>query len=215
MKPFRSQMCYSRAKLNLSSIMQHLQLLEVFADKLYNELGIESLYDIRTFHKPPSVPDLHDVRHRRSIWISIRTNKYEYSFLSHSVNAWNNLSSHIKLSPPINIFKTRLMLTLFSQFIILLTRLRVSLLRDHKYRHNFLDTRNPFCSCDGKSIESVENYLLRCPNHARYRTVRFENLNSIKENLNFLSDSVNIVTLLYGKKSFDDLTNKRILESTI
>ena len=64
----------------------------------------------------------------------------------------------------------------------------------------------------GKSIESVEHYLLHCPNHARYRTVLFENLNSRKENLNFFS--VNIVTLLYGKKSFDNLTNKRIPEST-
>ena len=64
--------------------------------------------------------------------------------------------------------------------ITLLTRLRVGLshLHEHKYRQNFLDTRSPFCTCDGKSIESVEHYLLRCPNHARYRTVLFENLNS-------------------------------------
>ena len=74
--------------------------------------------------------------------------------------------------------------------ITLLTRLRIGLthLREHKYGHNLLDTRNPFCTCDGKSIEFVEHYLLRCPNHARYRTVLFENLNCIKENLNFLSD---------------------------
>ena len=72
--------------------------------------------------------------------------------------------------------------------ITLLTRLRICLLREHKYGHNLLDTRSPFCTCDGKLIKFVEHYLLRCTNHARYRTVLFENLNSIKEKLNFLSD---------------------------
>ena len=98
-----------------------------------------------------------------------------------------------------------------------LTRLRVGLshLREHKYNHNFLDTPNPFCSCDGKSIESTDHYLLRCPNHAHSRAVLFENLNDIDYNLHFSSDSIDVPVLLYGENTLDDLTNKKILESSI
>ena len=47
--------------------------------------------------------------------------------------------------------------------IKLLTRLRVNFshLREHKFRHNFLDTINPLCSC-GLEIESTNHYILRC-----------------------------------------------------
>ena len=98
-----------------------------------------------------------------------------------------------------------------------LTRLRVGLshLREHKYNHNFLDTNDPYCSCDRKSVESNDHYLLRCPNHIHHRNVLFENLNRIDDNLHFSSDSVKVQTLLYGENIFSDHVNKRILESNI
>ena len=217
-------------------------------EKIYNELGMESLYDRRTFHRllylykiknnwlplylknqvPHPIPNFHETRIHRSTWISTRTNKYKYSFFPHSVNSWSNLSNFIKVSPSINIFKKRYLefyhVNANSIFkvhnplgIKLLTRLRVGLshLREHKHKHHFHDTHNPCCPCDGISTESVDHYLLRCPNHVRSRTVLFENLNSINGTVNFTCDSITTETLLYGKSSFDDFINKKIIESTI
>ena len=98
-------------------------------EKLYNELGITSLYNRRTFHRllyfykiknnllpgylkneiPEDIPHLHDTRHHRDCWITTRTNKYKYSFFPHSVNAWSSLSNLVKSSPSVGIFKRRYM----------------------------------------------------------------------------------------------------------
>ena len=217
-------------------------------EQIYNELGIESLYNRRTFHRllylykikndllpeylrkeiPQVLPNLHNTRHHINTWITTRTNKYKFSFFPHSVNAWNNLSNFIKASPSINIFKKRYMVfyrvnanPIFKIHnpigIKLLTRIRLGLshLREHKFNHHFNDTHNPFCSCDGISIESVDHYLLCCPNHARSLIVLLVNLNKIKFPVHFTLDSITTEILLYGKKSFNDLVNKQIIESTI
>ena len=101
--------------------------------------------------------------------------------------------------------------------IKLLTMLRVGLshLREHKYQHNFRDTLNPFCPCDGKSIEPVNHFFLRCPNYTLHRVVLFENLNQIEDNMIFSSDSTDTQILLYGKNTYSDQINRRIIESTI
>ena len=48
--------------------------------------------------------------------------------------------------------------------LILLTRLRVGLnhLREHKFKHSFLDTLNPICNC-GFDIETLNQFFLHCP----------------------------------------------------
>ena len=47
--------------------------------------------------------------------------------------------------------------------IKLLTRLRVGLshLREHKFRHNFQDSLDPFCNC-GRHIETTIHFFLHC-----------------------------------------------------
>ena len=47
--------------------------------------------------------------------------------------------------------------------IRLLARLRVGLshLREHKFRHNFLDSIDPFCNC-GRHIETTIHFFLHC-----------------------------------------------------
>ena len=44
-----------------------------------------------------------------------------------------------------------------------LTRLRLGLshLREHKFKHGFLDSLNPICSC-GQNIEILTHFLLHC-----------------------------------------------------
>ena len=91
-------------------------------EKLYSELGLESLYERRLFHRllflyriindlapaylknllPPVILNLHNTRRHRDEWIHTRTLKYRYSFLPHSINCWNQLSTFIKESPSIH-----------------------------------------------------------------------------------------------------------------
>ena len=42
------------------------------------------------------------------------------------------------------------------------SRLGLSHLREHKVKHNFQDTLNPFCEC-GCEIETTANFPLHCP----------------------------------------------------
>ena len=93
------------------------------------------------------------------------------------MNVWTALSNFIKLSPSVSTFKKRYMdfynvdcnpvYNVHNPLgLKLLHRLRTGLshLREHKHKHHFKDTVNPFCLCDGRTIESTEHYLLRCPN---------------------------------------------------
>ena len=217
-------------------------------EKLYNELGIESLYNRRTFHRlfyfykiknnlspeylkneiPEAAINCHSTRYHRDNWISTRTNKYKYSFFPHCVNAWNNLSNFIKTSPSKNIFKKR-----YTEFFHVnassifgihnptglkyLTRLRLGLshLRVHKFKHNFFDTPDPFCPCDGKTNESIDHYLLHCPMHFSSRRVLFDNLRNINGLNNFNDFLFTSELLLYGMNTLSDAANKQIILSTI
>ena len=80
----------------------------------------------------------------------------------------------------------------------ILTRLRVGLclLREHKFNHHFKDCENPYCSCDSMSVEPVEHYLLRCPNHASNQNTPFENLTSIIGQLYFINNTCTTEILL-------------------
>ena len=86
-----------------------------------------------------------------------------------------------------------------------LTRLRVGLshLRDHKFKHKFRDTIHPFCSCNGFEFESVEHYLLHCPNHSVCRSVLFENLRKIISLVTLISSKYNCDLLIYGDPIYD------------
>ena len=216
--------------------------------KLYSELGLVSLYDRRTYHRllffykiindlapkylkrfiPNVISNLHNVRRHRENWINTRTLKFRYSFFPHCINSWNHLSSFIKTSPSINIFKKRFMaffeVTPNPVYGVLnplglkyLTRLRVGLshLRAHKFGHNFSDTFHPFCSCAEVDVESIEHYLLHCPNQVIFRSVLFENLRKIISLVSLISSKYTCNLLLYGDHIYDTNTNKMIILETI
>ena len=100
--------------------------------------------------------------------------------------------------------------------IKLITRLRLGLshLRDHKFKHNFLDCLNPICCC-GKDIETTVHYLLHCPIFSDERSIFFNNIRSIDENVLSGSDPKISDTLLFGISSFNDTKNTSILNTTI
>ena len=181
-------------------------------EKLYNELGLESLSDRRYCRKLcffykiingyapaylkrilPEQPIIsYSFRSRNSVpCIATRTERFRNSYFPFCLREWNKLDCHIRELPSISSFKN----ALFRFFrpnsrpvyrandyygVVLLTRLRVgfSHLKEHKFRHNFLDTTDPFCSCRTNEIEDTSHYLLHCPNYSNERATPFNDLSN-------------------------------------
>ena len=178
---------------------------------------------------PDRNPSSYTLRSKPAVYqSSIRTKRFQNSFLPYCISQWNALDCHIRNLPTISSFKHALFkffrpspASIFKvnqpQGIVLLTRLRVgfSHLREHKFRHNFMDTLDPFCSCRTNSIETTEHYLLQCPNYSAYRSVLIDSLHSM--NLMLLPFKVYTLTkiLLFGDLAFDDDVNQGILRAVI
>ena len=140
---------------------------------------------------------------------------------------WNNLDKSTRSSESLALFKKSIL-----QFmrptpnrtfnfhnpigIKLITRLRLGLshLRDHKFKHNFPDCLNPICCC-GKDIETTVYYLLHCPIFSDERSIIFNNIRSIDENVLSGTDPRISEALLFGISSFNDTKNTSILNTSI
>ena len=108
-----------------------------------------------------------------------RTERYRASFFPYCIAEWNKLDSSIRDLPSISSFK-RAILTFLrpkaapifrvadNKGVVFLTRLRVgfSHLCEHKFRHNFSDTVDPFCNCRTNSIETTEHFLMHCSDYS-------------------------------------------------
>ena len=97
--------------------------------KLFLELGLTSLYDRRRLHRltlfykilndltpqylrrfiPNSIPRLQSTCTNREETMPTRPLKFRYTFFPDTLNSWNHLSSFIKSSISLNVFKKRLM----------------------------------------------------------------------------------------------------------
>ena len=100
--------------------------------------------------------------------------------------------------------------------IKLITRLRAGLsyLREHRFRHNFQDSLNPFCNC-GQHIETTIHLFLRCPYYSNQRKILFQKISNTKRSLLNQNDSIIVETLLFGSTGLNDEENACIIESTI
>ena len=100
----------------------------------------------------------------------------------------------------------------------LLSRLHLDLSHfgDHKFKHSFQDSLNPFNICRIGKIETCCYYLLHWSN---YSTERLDLLNSIKDiDSFFLQKTPEIIitrTLPFGDNFFDSFKNVLILDTTI
>ena len=168
------------------------------------------------------------MRTNREETMPTRTRKFRYTFFPDTLNPWNHLSSFIKSSISLNVFKKRLMeffnVTPYHIYGIhnpvclkYLTRLRVGLsfLRAHKHQYNFSDTSSKQCSCRDSLPETVEYYLLHCPVYSLLRRELFGNLRLIVSLLTLTSSANTCNLLFYGNPFYDFHTNKEILELTI
>ena len=152
---------------------------------------------------------------------------FDSSFFPFCVKTWNKLSSELRNSSSVSIFKKALLnyyrpkeCSIFNIFdpvgLKLLTRLRVNLshLREHKFRHNFLDTLNPLCSCN-LEIESTTHYLLRCSFFTPIRKTLLDNIVDLIGTISNLSDDKLVNLLLYGHDSYSINTNASTVEALI
>ena len=156
---------------------------------------------------------------------AIRTKRFQNSFFHYCISQWNALDCQIRNLPTISSFKRALSkffrpspASIFKvnqpQGIVLLARLRVgfSHLHEHKFRHNFMDTLDPFCSCRTSSIETTEHYLLQCSNHLNVLIDSLHNMNLML--LPFKVYSLAKI-LLFGDLAFHDDVNQGILRAII
>ena len=98
---------------------------------------------------------------------------------------------------------------------LLLTRLRLGLshLNEHKFKHNFDDCVNSFCTC---SLEpETLHFFLHCHHYNTTRSILFEDLNSVDKNLFKLSDNELTLILLYGSTKYSFMNNRILLNSSI
>ena len=161
-------------------------LIESFLGNIFQTVDLlQGLSD----HNPSS----YALRSKPAIYQSaVCTERFQNSFFPFCISQWNTLDCHIRNLPTISSFKSGLLkfyrpspASIFKvdqpRAFVLLTKLRVgfSHLRAHKFRHNFIDTLNPFCSCRTNYIEMNEHYLLQCPNHSAYRSTLFDSLHNL------------------------------------
>ena len=218
-------------------------------DKIYAEIGIESLADRRYCRKlcffykivkghaplylttflPGLYSNPYSTRSNKVFnSIKARTEQYKNSFFPFCCSQWNLLDSHLREMPSIVSFKnalTRFYRPVSSMVynvhhpkgIIQLNRLRVgfSHLKDHKFRHNFQDTIDPFCNCSTNAIETTEHYLLQCSDYSTQRSTLFDDLNKASINVLPYNAACLTRTLLFGNSSLSNSDNHTVITLVI
>ena len=148
-------------------------------------------------------------------------------FFSFTFIEWNKLDNNIRNLELVSAFKKQIIKFIKtspnSTFnvhnphgIKLLTRLRVGLshLREHKFRHNFQDSLDPFCNC-GRHIETTIHFFLHCSNYSNQRKTIFEKISNIKRSLLNQNNSILVETFLFGSNGLIDGENTWIQQSNI
>ena len=92
--------------------------------------------------------------------------------------------------------------------------LGLSHLREHKFRHGFLDSLNPICSC-GQNIETSTHFLLHCSNYSNERLTFLNIIRNIDRNILNKNDLKVTETLLYGDSSLNETNNALIMNATM
>ena len=152
---------------------------------------------------------------------NFRTERFKSTFFPSCSSNWNQLDPIIQNSSSIEIFKRALLSFIRPKSanvckihnprgLKLLTRLRLGLshFREHKFRHNFNDTIDPFCLCGTNNLETSEHFLLHCPTYACLRRKLFDNLHNNNILLLPLEKSLIVQILLYGSDNYHTSMNK-------
>ena len=156
--------------------------------------------------------------------IPCRTNRFKSTCLPSVIRDWNLLSYDIKSASSKNAFKNKMLKQMRpagksyfrllnkdkSRYITLL-RLGLSPLRAHKFKYNFMDTSDPFCTvCE--STEDTEHFLLHCISYRLTRIELSQKISSIiDQNFDNLPNKTKMKLMLYGDDKMDAQKNWMIL----
>ena len=89
--------------------------------------------------------------------------------------------------------------------------MELSPLRAHKFKYNFNNTEDPFCSvCE--TVEDTKHFLLHCRSYRLTRVDLFQSVSNILTNFSNLPQKMKINSLLYGNEKLDMQQNRKILE---
>ena len=183
-------------------------------EKLYQELGLESLKDRRWLRRlcylyeliPPIINPNRSPGCYRALYC--RTDLFQNSFLPFGINEWNKLDPDIRNLDSHAMFRKNLLTfirpsekSIYNiydpQGSKLLNRLRLgfSHLGEHKFRHNFADSVNPLCSCT-LATESTDHFFLRCQNYVSFRTALMNEFSSVNCEIVSLTPSALLEVIL-------------------
>ena len=97
-----------------------------------------------------------------------------------------------------------------------ITRLHLGLshLCGHKFKHGFVASHNPICSC-GLDIEITYYYLFHYLNFTNERSILLNIVSGLNKDIWTSSDTTFVKVLLHGDKSFDLVTNTLILNAYV
>ena len=90
----------------------------------------------------------------------------------------------------------------------------MSHLREHKSKHGFLDTVDPYCNC-GQDVESIIHFFLHCPIFDNIRATFFRHIRGIDNDILNQDEFTTTQILLFGHRNYSNHTNTEILETTI
>ena len=88
-------------------------------------------------------------------------------------------------------------------------------MREHKFRHNFNDTIDPFCLCRTHCLKTTEHFLLHCPIYASFRLYLFDNLRNNNMLVLPLNKSSIVQMFLYGSENYEQTDNDFIISCII
>ena len=202
-------------------------------EKLYNELGWESLADRRIyrrfalFYKIKASESPSYLANYIQPIPARRTIRYERSFFPFCQLGWDDLDENLRQANSLEEFKRLFVKQIRPPqkgFSLLdnryglkrLTQLRVGFsdLRQHRFDHNF-NCPSPICKC-GLEEETNEHYFLRCHFYTVERIALLGSLSDIvKNDMSCLPYSHLCDIILYGSKVYNDVSNKMILQSSI
>ena len=152
---------------------------------------------------------------------------FQKFFFPSTVIEWNKLDPNLRSTASLSPFKKNLLNFVRSspnsvfnchncKGIKYLTRLHLGLshLREHKFKHSFQDTLNPFCSC-GLDAETNTHFFFAAPClPVKDASSRAQLMNDINSSLTYTNDSILTHTLLFGQASLNISANTLILNAT-
>ena len=83
-------------------------------------------------------------------------------------------------------------------------------LNEHRFRHNFKDCINPFCSYS-LEVENTLHFFLQCQHYSTFRMGLINEVNQIDKKFSCLSDDNKVSLQLYGDSRVDVNKNNFIL----